>query len=197
MGLTRSDMTNLRQAAWPRPASRWSRRGGDLRAVGPAPGILPVGAESSGANSSPHFLPSPEPAPPLDGSSLAFHLRCPRLAGAPHPPPLRSAVLCRHRWPAARAISSSTASHTSSPPHPLSHYVKNKGDSIRRRGIKKRLLCVIEDASRNKASPIAVLPAPTDNPCLLCLKIGDAGVQAASPVVKETHFGYTCLLYVY
>ena len=44
----------------------------------------------------------------------------PRLTGASPLPPIRSAVLHRHRWPTARAISSPTPSHTSSPPHPLS-----------------------------------------------------------------------------
>ena len=88
--------------------------------------------------------------------------------------------------------------HGGSSHHITIHYVRNKQKrhNIRRHRIKKRLLCVIGDESRNKASSIGALPAPTDNPRLLCRKIGDADVQAASPAEKKTRLVNTCLLYV-
>ena len=67
---------------------------------------------------------------------------------------------------------------------------------IRKRGIKMRLLFIIGYVSRNNASSVGALPAPTDNPRLLCRKIGDADVQAASPAEKKTRLVNTCLLYV-
>ena len=68
--------------------------------------------------------------------------------------------------------------HGGSSHHITIHYVRNKQKrhNIRRHRIKKRLLCIIGDVFRHKTYPIFVLPALMDNPRLLYLLIGDAGI---------------------